>query len=340
MTEARWLVSGMVATAFLLTVGGTWAFRALVTWQGVLATPNQRSLHRRPMPSGGGAVFAIVFLTMIGAYRLVVPSEPLPGLALLGGGAAAVLAGVADDRFRLAQPVKLLVYGLLAAWILACNGGRSLIDLPLTPRPVGIGLSWISLVWVMGLYNFMDGIDGMAASGGAFISGAMAVALQLAGVHSLLIPTACVLSGVCLGFLVFNWPPASIFMGDSGSLFLGYVFAALIESTIVQGQLSVWTWIIIFGYFAGDTTTTTVLRMISIRRFYEGHQSHAYQNLARILDSHLRVVRGVVLYHVIWLLPLAIWSVLQPTFAPLGALLALGPVVAWTWRFGPRLSSA
>jgi Fuc2NAc and GlcNAc transferase len=338
--EGRWLVTGMVATAFLLTAGGTWAFRALATRQGVLAVPNQRSLHRRPTPSGGGAVFTIVFLTMIGVYWLFVPAESLSGWALLGGGAAAVLAGVADDRFGLAQPVKLLVYGLLAAWILVCDGGRPFIDLPLTPWPVDIGLSWAGLVWVMGLYNFMDGIDGMAASGGVFISGAMAIALQLAGVQGLLIPSACLLAGVCLGFLVFNWPPASIFMGDSGSLFLGYVFAALVESTIVHGQLSVWTWTIIFGYFAGDTTTTTALRLISVPRFYEGHKSHAYQNLARILDSHLRVLRGVVLYHVIWLLPLTVWSVVQPTFAPIGALLALGPVVAWTWRFGPRLSSA
>ncbi len=338
MTLTLWWTIGMSVTAFVLTVGGTWAFRAMAIRQGAVANPNRRSLHSRPTPSGGGAVFALVFLTMMGGYWLIVPHEFQSPLTLLAGGAAAALAGFVDDRFELSQPVKLLVYALLAAWILACNGGRPLIDLPLTPRLVDIGLSWFGLLWIMNLYNFIDGVDGMAASGGVFISAAMAIALQLAGARTL-IPTACVLSAVCLGFLVFNWPPASIFMGDAGSLFLGYIFAALIGSTIIEGQLSPWTWMIIFGYFAGDTTTTTVLRMISIPRFYEGHRSHAYQNRARLF-GHFPVVRGVALYNVSWLLPLALWSVLQPAFAPLGALLALGPVVAWTWRFGPRLSSA
>jgi glycosyltransferase WbpL len=340
MARVPWLAIGMVVAAFAVTVGGTWRFRAMAIRLGNLAHPNYRSLHDRPIPSGGGAVFALAFLAIMGGYWLVVPHELRTGLSLLGGGAVAAFAGFIDDRVELAQPVKLLVYALLAAWILGCNEGKPLVDLPLTPWVVDVLLSWISLVWVMNLFNFMDGIDGMAASGAVFISMAMALALEAARVDTTLILVACLLSAVCLGFLVFNWPPASIFMGDAGSLFLGYTFAALIGNTVADGQLSPWTWMIIFGYFAGDTTTTTVLRMVSVRRFWQGHRSHAYQNLARITGSHFLVVRGVVLYHVGWLFPLTIWSALQPALAPLGAFLALSPVVAWTWRFGPRRSSA
>jgi Fuc2NAc and GlcNAc transferase len=143
-----------------------------------------------------------------------------------------------------------------------------------------------------------------------------------------------------LGFLLFNWPPASVFMGDSGSLFLGYCCGVLIAKTVSDGQISLWTWLIIFGYFGGDTTTTTLLRISFIRRWYGAHRSHAYQNLARIWKSHLKVVWGVTLYHLLWLLPLAVWSCVMPSTAPLATSLAFAPVVFWTIRYGPRLSSS
>jgi Fuc2NAc and GlcNAc transferase len=148
------------------------------------------------------------------------------------------------------------------------------------------------------------------------------------------------LAACSLAFLVFNWPPASIFMGDSGSLFLGYSFGVLIAITVTSGIISVWTWLVVFGYFAGDTTTTTLVRILTIRRWYGDHRSHAYQNLARIWGSHLKVVRGVTLYHILWLLPLAIWSALVPPTAPLAAVLAFAPAVYWALRYGPRLSSS
>ena len=85
------------------------------------------------------------------------------------------------------------------------------------------------------------------------------------------------------------------------------------------GDVSLWPWLIIFGYFAGDTTTTTILRMFVANKWYGEHRSHAYQNLARIWGSHLRVVRGVALYQLVWLLPLAVWSVLTPSIAPVAA---------------------
>jgi len=215
-----------------------------------------------------------------------------------------------------------------------------LLDVPWFPPFADLAISWIALVWLMNLYNFMDGIDGMAASGAMFICAASIVVLVLVNGDPSLMLVFGLLAICSLGFLLFNWPPASIFMGDSGSLFLGYSFSALIAKTIADGQIGIWTWLTIFGYFAGDTTTTTVLRLVSIRDWYGAHRSHAYQNLARIWGSHLRVVRGVAVYHVLWLLPLAIWSAIEPSFASLAAALAIAPVILWTLRYGPRLSSS
>jgi len=179
----------------------------------------------------------------------------------------------------------------------------------------------------------------MAASGAVLISVTSILALLLAHADATLMLVFGLLAMCNLAFLLFNRPPASIFMGDSGSLFLGYCFGVLISQTVSLGQVSLWTWLVVFGYFAGDTTTTTLLRIWSVKRWYSAHRSHAYQNLARIWESHAKVVSGVTLYHLLWLLPLAIWSTLEPSTSPLAAALAFAPVIVWTLRYGPRLSS-
>jgi Fuc2NAc and GlcNAc transferase len=108
--------------------------------------------------------------------------------------------------------------------------------------------------------------------------------------------------------------------------------------TVSRGYLSFWAWLVIFGYFVGDTTTTTVVRMFVADRWYGEHRSHAYQNLARVWRSHKRVVVDVTLYHVLWLFPLVLWMTFAPRNTPIAVVLALGPVVLWTLRYGPRFS--
>ena len=165
------------------------------------------------------------------------------------------------------------------------------------------------------------------------------VSLAISGGEEYFIFVFALLAASCLGFLVFNHPPASIFMGDSGSIFLGYCLGTLLLSTVILEQMSLWSWIAILGYFIGDTTTTGLFRLFCVKKWYGVHRSHAYQNLARICNSHAKVTYGVMLYHMLWSLPLAIWSALVPAMAPLAAALSLGPAIAWTFRFGPRLSS-
>jgi Fuc2NAc and GlcNAc transferase len=326
--------------ACLATIGGTRAYRALAIRRGIVANPNFRSLHERPIPRGGGIVFACVCVTFVSAAAWLAPAGDGLIRALVIGGAVAAAFGFLDDVVHIRAAIKFGVQGLLAAWVLLCVGARPLVHVPFVPEAAELAMSWLGLVWLMNLYNFMDGIDGMAASGAVLIS-ATAIVLAWVSVPDETLILILSLVALCsLGFLVFNWPPASIFMGDAGSLFLGLSFGAVIASTVSRGQIGMWSWLVMFGYFAGDTTTTTFLRILVTKKWYGEHRSHAYQNLARIRDSHLRVVRGVVLYHVVWLLPLALWSVLVPSAAAVAALLALGPVVVWTLRHGPLLSSS
>jgi Fuc2NAc and GlcNAc transferase len=327
------------AAAATATALGTWIFRAFAVRRGIVANPNFRSLHERPIPRGGGIVLGIVCVTGLALMWGIAGVNPSLTLVLVAGGLAATTFGLVDDSVQVPALLKLSVQSALAAGILWALGPKGIHDLPLTPVFVDVFLSWLGLVWLMNAYNFIDGIDGLAASGAVLISGLAVVALVLTGADGGLRLVFGAVAACSLGFLCFNWPPATIFMGDAGSLFLGFCVATLLTSTVTSGQIGIWTWLVILAFFIGDTTTTTVLRIFMTDRWYGEHRSHGYQNLAR-LHSHSKVLQGVLIYHFAWLLPLTIWSVLRPATAPLVALMAIGPVVLWTFRYGPRLSSS
>ena len=330
----------LLVSVFLVTLVGTWAYRSFAIHRGIVANPNFRSLHQRPIPRGGGIVFSLVCIcAVIALWSMALVDQSLARAIVFGGGVATVF-GFADDTLQMRALTKLLVQGVLAAWVLYCFDGQLLCDLPLTPHIVDLVLNWLGLVWLMNLYNFIDGIDGMAAAGALMISVLSILAICIARPEHELILVFGLLAAGSVGFLIFNWPPASIFMGDAGSLFLGYCFCALLASTVSGGQIRLWTWVVFFGYFAGDTTTTTLVRIFITEKWYGEHRSHAYQNLARLSGSHLKVVLGVSLYHGLWLLPLTIWSSLWPSAGMLAAALALVPVILWTLRYGPKLSSS
>jgi Fuc2NAc and GlcNAc transferase len=331
---------GILAAACLTTIAGTRVYRSFARRRGIVASLNFRSLHDRPVPRGGGIVFSMVCIAAVIGLSFAGTVDPKLVRALVVGGAIAAVFGFIDDARHVGAAVKFFVQIALAGWVLICFDGTPLVDFPLTPRWLDVGASWLGLVWVMNLYNFVDGIDGLAAIGAISMSAIAILVLLVSGSDRGVWVMFAAIALCSAGFLVFNWPPASIFMGDAGSQFLGFAFGTLMANTVINGDLSVWSWPIIFGYFAGDTTTTTIVRLFVADKWYGEHRSHAYQNLARIWGSHLRVVRGVAMYQLSWILPLAIWSVLMPSAAPVAAVLALAPVVVWTLRYGPLLSSS
>jgi Fuc2NAc and GlcNAc transferase len=330
----------LLGAAFAVTMVGTWGYRSVALHRGIVAEPNFRSLHHGKVPRGGGLVFAVVCLIALGWLTHATPVAPALAWALVGGGPVATVFGFVDDAVQVRAAAKFLVQGILAAWILYCVGGRPLWDLPFAPSALDVATSWVSLVWLMNVHNFVDGIDGLAASGALVISLTAVVLLALVPSSTEVSWLFGILAACSAGFLVFNWPPASLFMGDAGSLFLGFCFSALMAGTVTSGDLGLWTWLVMFGFVLGDTTTTTLVRLFVADKWYGEHRSHAYQNLARLWGSHVKVVRGVWIYHLVWLLPLAVWAARSPETGPLAAALALLPVVVWTLRHGPLRSSS
>lgn len=297
---------------------------------GLLDVPNQRSSHTATTARGGGlsivitATSALLALRLLGAIRIDVL------LALIGGGTAVAVVGFLDDHHRVPAGTRLTVHVGAALWALICLGG--LPPLTIGHRVVdlgwgGHGLALLGIVWTLNLFNFMDGIDGIAASEGVFIACSGAVLTLVHGQPTDTLAVGLALGASCLGFLLWNWPPATIFMGDVGSGYLGYVIGVMAVAAAREMPAAVWVWLILGGVFFVDATLTLVRRAIRRERLHEAHRCHAYQRLARRWASHKRVTLTVMLVNLGWLLPCALMAALYPDVAIWIAVGALAPLV-------------
>jgi len=325
---------------FFVSFLSTYLYRKIAISRNILAHLNFRTLHINPVPVGGGIVFSIVFVVGLFYHWWLNQSSNNLLLVLAVGGGAAALFGFLDDLKDIRAMKKFAVQFLLSGWTLYLLDGGPLLFIDWIPFLVSIPVTILFLVWMMNGYNFMDGIDGMAISGAVFVSGTMIWVLLWTHPESEFIIVMALLLASSSAFMLFNWPPASIFMGDAGSTFLGYLFGPLILVTVMVGDVTIWTWLVVFGYFFADIVVTQIMRVILVKKWYLAHRSHAYQNLARITGSHLKVTGGVVLYNLIWVLPLTLWSALSPEIALYAVVLAVLPGTVIAYRYGPRLSSS
>jgi len=330
-------------TFWLILLTGTAVSSALVTAllrqyavrSGLIDHPNARSSHSVPTPRGGGLAIVI---TSLAAAALLCVVQALPWrtfVALAGGGLAVAVVGFLDDRHALPATVRFGVHIGAALWCLAWLGGMP----PLRFADHVIQLGWsgyvvgtLAIVWVLNLFNFMDGIDCIAASEAVFITGAGASLGWVAAPFSTLSAAAAAVAAASGGFLLWNWPPAKIFMGDVGSGYLGYVIAALAVGAGHENPAAVWIWLILGGVFFVDATVTLARRTLRGDKLHEAHRSHAYQWLARRWGAHLPVTATTVTINLLWLLPCAwlalryprfSWWILLVALTPLGILAAL-----------------
>jgi Fuc2NAc and GlcNAc transferase len=315
--------------AFMISTLLTGAIRKLALAHGMMDVPNQRSSHATPTPRGGGV--AIVVATSIAAVVLAILGvlEPSTLLPLLVGGAAVAVIGFLDDRIGLSPRVRFSVHLGAAAAAMYWLGG-------LPPMQVGddlVSFGWagyllgiLGIGWSLNLFNFMDGIDGIAASEAIFMTAGGAAIAVVIGMDGSVAAFASVLAMACLGFLAWNWPPAKIFMGDAGSGYLGYVLAVLALLAGRESVAGLLVWLILGGVFFVDATLTLARRLARGERVHQAHRTHAYQWLARRWRSHRRVTVLVCMINLLWLFPLACLAALRPGYAAWIALLALVPI--------------
>lgn len=281
------------AIVFVCVWGVLFPLRSLLTRWEMIDQPNARSSHLTPTPRGGGlAIVSGVLLGILLWARFTdTRSLKLAGaFSLLGGGIAAL--GWIDDRRPLPARTRLLIQLVAAVGAIAMFGYVESIWLPfagtLSLGRTGIALS---LFWIVGLtnaYNFMDGIDGLAA-GQAVVTGLSWLLVGWGLTSALSGAAGLLLAAASLGFLMHNWPPARLFMGDIASGFLGYSFALLtlpgMAGDAYSDRLLIGSAMFV-GVFVGDTALTFVRRLRSGERVFDAHRSHLYQRLTPFKSTH------------------------------------------------------
>lgn len=331
-------IAPAVFGTFLASFVAVWAWRWLARRLDCYDVPNERSSHHQRVPSSGGIAFATVFLLLAWAFAAAEPALA-PWLPVYLTAILVLLTGLVDDLRGLGIGIRLFMQILTLALALA--------NLPFLPtgglaaghEVAGWGvviLLFLFCVWFINLYNFMDGIDALAGSEAVFASLAFALFSGLGGAWELCM-LAIGLAACVAGFLAFNLPPASLFMGDAGSNFLGFMLLVLGLQAIAAGAMTIWTFAILFGVFIVDSSFTLLRRMLAGELWYHGHRSHAYQRAAGMLASHGKVVAAVALLNICWLLPLAWLSTRHERAGLLLTLVAWVPLLWLSLRMSPRV---
>lgn len=326
-----WLCPAALLMAYALTA----AMRRYALRANLMDRPNERSSHTVPTPRGGGV--AIVFTVLLGLIVLValgrVPDDLAVGLGV--GGAVIALLGFVDDRQGLPARWRFLGHALCGVWLAMQLGPVPPVTVFgfLVPLGwVGEALALVYLVWSINLYNFMDGIDGIASIQVITVSLGGALLAWMVGLPEAL-PVAFLLAAAALGFLAWNFPKARIFMGDAGSGFLGFAMGALALWYGHRWPHLFWCWFILNGSFMVDATTTLVRRVRRGERFHVAHRSHAYQYAARLAGSHVPVTLAVAAINILWLLPVAAAVATRHLDGVSGVLIAYLPLTWLAFRF-------
>ncbi len=320
----------LLVAGFALALAMEWLVLRVSTSRGVLAHPNARSFHDAPQPTAGGVAFVLPLL----AYLAWLGWQGSTTALVVGAGGTLIAAvGLWDDLRDVSARLRMTVHVLVASVVVW-------FVLPDAAWPL-LALAAFALVWQINLYNFMDGIDGIAGSQALlFLVGAQIVGAGLPGWSGDL---GWLASGAVLAFLVFNFPPSRLFMGDVGSGFLGLLTGALVLLYWQQQSLPLPAALILLAGFWLDSTYTLIVRVTSGQAFTQAHRSHLYQKVAA-KRGHLWTTVGFLVYGTFWLLPLAwlaarlaslsgeaaaaaAWFWLLPAAAPL-------LVAAWWFRAG------
>jgi Fuc2NAc and GlcNAc transferase len=317
----QFLIPVLALVLFGLAWAGTVVMQRLAPTLGLVQAPNARSSHTVPTARGGGAAIALVVVGGTVALGLGGATNLLPIAGLTG---LIALLGFADDLRDLSPALRFPVQALVMGALVWTVGPLPQIALPFDAALGGLGLQIIVVLvglWWVNLFNFMDGIDGIAGSQAVLLLVAGAALVGFGGEASAL---AAAGAAATAGFLMRNWPPARIFMGDAGSNALALVIFAVALLTLEQGQMNYPAWLILPAAFVADATVTLVRRIRRGERPWHAHRRHGYQQLSRQW-GHRRVTVLYGLLTLLWATPLAWlaqdwawgWGVAMVAYLPL-----------------------
>lgn len=274
---------------FLASVALVAGIRHLSRHDVLVDHPNERSLHVTPTPRGGGVGVMVAVSLAMGSVGVLIPDLRATVVWVIAPGLAVSIIGFVDDVHGVDAATRLMAHVAIATALVIGVGGWPRV---VWPGLGSVNLGWLgvpfSIVFLIGLtnaYNFMDGIDGIAGSQ-AVIAGIGWTGLGALFDDPLLTVTGAVLATSSAGFLVFNWPPAKVFMGDVGSSFTGFLLAALCVVVARRSPVAATAGVVFVWPFVFDTTFTFVRRAVRREQLMRAHRSHLYQRLVLSGRTH------------------------------------------------------
>jgi Fuc2NAc and GlcNAc transferase len=293
---------------------------------GLMDVPTSRSSHCLPTPSGGGLAIVAIVLAANWKVFAVCPEFLIGGLAIAS-------VGLVDDMRKLPVLPRLLTQiAVTGAVVFLLPTKAPIMGVPIWAIK---GILIPAGVWFINVYNFMDGIDGLA--GGYANAASLGFLFCILGNVSVETWNADVyrqILYVTMAFLIFNWSPAKIFMGDTGSTFLGFAFFSLGARSLIHGNYVIYAFVIIMSFFWIDATITLARRFKAGARIFKAHREHAFHKAADLF-GHWKVSAFIIMVTIAWLNPMARLAVNRVDIAPLVTLLAVLPVFAVIAAFNP-----
>lgn len=325
-----WTVRAMIG-AVVLSAALTPLLRWYAHYRGLIDQPGPRRSHAAPIARGGGLAVAVA---VVATLMLADGSWILPFSI---GVAAVALLGWVDDHGALPVRVRLAGQLVVVAGTMAWVGPVESVLVggwELNAPIAWTVLACVAMIWLINLFNFMDGSDGLACVQ-TVASGLLFAAAFAASDNGELASLALVAASASAGFLAWNRPPASIFLGDSGSLSLGFIIAFLALAGTLTATVTIALAFIIVAPFVVDATATLVSRVVSGQRWYTPHREHAYQSLIRRGWTHAGVLGSMVLINALLIAPITFMVIRRPELDLVAALM-VGGVLVGLWFLARR----
>ncbi len=288
----------LILCAFLLSWGLTAYLPRFAPQHNLIDAPNDRSLHTQPTPTIGGVamLFSLVISILLASLWMPTLLSVLPHQFWLPLLFIATISFI-DDCCSVPAGLRLFVHFIAAVWLLSLVEQMPIwiqcISLPMfaitLPPFLKFLISVLFIMWMVNLYNFMDGMDGFAGGMAVIGFGTLAILGALMGADEFVLVNSLIVA-VSLGFLILNFPPAKVFMGDTGSSSLGYLAALMSLWGAAWGLFPVWIAVLIFSPFIVDASVTLIRRFLNAEKIWEAHKTHYYQRLVQLGWGHRKTV--------------------------------------------------
>jgi UDP-N-acetylmuramyl pentapeptide phosphotransferase/UDP-N-acetylglucosamine-1-phosphate transferase len=279
----------------ILSFGGTFIIMRVAVKKNIMDIPNQRSSHSQPTPRGGGLAIVIVWYIGITLLKILGILDLKLFLALMSGSVLAAVSFI-DDIYDIKPSIRILAQLITACAGLYFIGGMRFIylnDIKLEYSLILTLIAVIGIVWFINLFNFLDGIDGYASMEAILVASGMFIVTGNASLSILIFAT--------LGFLIWNWPKAKIFMGDIGSTQLGYILIILGIHFNNTQQLNIIGWLILTSLFWVDASVTLFRRWKNNEKLSVAHKKHFYQRIVRSGVTHKKTVIRMILVNIFFI---------------------------------------